>query len=120
MRPDMHEVSKMALSEAEAECVEQLAHFFPLTKRIQLAAQLTAIRAGGKKFSEKVVLEFGGKDHAIFRSALPIEFDDHVSLVPLNDGAETLATVIAVQYHEGCKAVAVRFTGGSWAWDTQR
>jgi len=110
----------MAISAAAAECAEQLAHFFPLTRRIQIAAEVTSARAGGKKLREKVVLEFGGKDHAIFRSALPIEFDDHVTLASLNDGAEAEATVIAVQYHEGCKAVAVRFASGSYSWNIQR
>ncbi|HUL15643.1 MAG TPA: hypothetical protein VLV88_06580 [Terriglobales bacterium] len=110
----------MALSATAAECAEQLAHFFPLTRRIQINAEITASRPGGKKLRERVVLEFGGKDHAIFRSALPIEFDDHVSLASLNDGVEAEATVIAVQYHEGCKAVAVRFTSGSCIWNTER
>jgi hypothetical protein len=120
MRTDLHEAGKMALPVAEAECVEQLAQFFPLTKRIHMAAEVTALRAGGKKLHEKVIVEFGGEDHAIFRSALPIEFDDHVTLATLNGRTEAEATVIAVQYHEGCKAVAVRIASGARAWNTQR
>ena len=69
---------------------------------------------------EATVLEFGGPEHAIFLSTLPLEFDDHVRVERNPYGAATSdATVVAVQYHEGRKAVAVKFTHGSCEWVMQ-
>jgi hypothetical protein len=113
-------LEKTTLIAVEAGCTEQLAQFFPQCRRIQIPAEVTAIRAGGKRLQERVMLEFGEKGHAIFRSELPIEFNDRVSVALKGDGSNAEGSVIAVQYHEGCKAVAVRFTNGSRNWMTQR
>jgi hypothetical protein len=70
--------------------------------------------------SEATVLEFSGAQHAIFLSALPLEFDDHVRLERDHRGASTAdATVVAVQFHAGRKAVAVKFTQGLCDWMMQ-
>lgn len=116
----MRALEKTTLSEREAGCAEQLAQFFPRCKRLQIPAEVTAIRAGGKRLHEKVMVEFGEKDHAIFRSELPIEFDDRISVALNGDGSNAEGSVIAVQYHEGCKAVAVRFANGTRNWMRQR
>jgi hypothetical protein len=50
---------------------------------------------------------------------LPLEFDDRVRLEAVAQGRPAEATVIAVQYHEGRKAVAVRFLQGHSNWVTQ-
>jgi len=68
---------------------------------------------------EATVLEFGGAEHAIFLSTLPLEFDDRVRLEAVEQGRPAEATVVAVQYHEGRKAVAVRFLQGHYNWVTQ-
>ncbi len=68
---------------------------------------------------EATVLEFGGAEHAIFLSTLPLEFDDRVRLEAVEQGRPAEATVVAVQYHEGRKAVAVRFLQGHCNWVTQ-
>jgi hypothetical protein len=64
-------------------------------------------------------VEFGGPLYAIFLSTLPLEFDDRVKLERDLKGCTAEATVIAVQYHEGRKAVAVRFSHGPCDWITQ-
>ena len=68
---------------------------------------------------EATVVEFGGAAHAIFLSVLPLEFDDRVRLEAVEQGRPAEATVVAVQYHEGRKAVAVRFFEGHCNWVTQ-
>ena len=68
---------------------------------------------------EATVVEFGGAAHAIFLSVLPLEFDDRVRLEAVEQGRPAEATVVAVQYHEGRKAVAVRFSPGNCGWVTQ-
>jgi hypothetical protein len=102
---------------SEPDCTQQLARFFPGATAVRVPIQVTALRCGGAKLREATVLEFGGSDHAIFLSTLPLEFDDRVR-VERNSrvGAMADATVVAVQYHEGRKAVAVKFTQGLCDW----
>jgi hypothetical protein len=112
--------TQVAVSEHEEGCAEQLARFFPDTTEVRLPVQVTALRGGGSKLREATVLEFAGSQHAIFLSTLPLEFDDHVRVERDPRRASTAdATVVAVQYHEGRKAVAVRFTQGLCDWVTQ-
>ena len=87
---------------------------------MRMPVQVTALRGGGAKLREATILEFGGTQHAIFLSTLPLEFDDHVRVQrDSRAGAVADATVVAVQYHEGRKAVAVKFTHGSCDWMMQ-
>lgn len=61
-------------------------------------------------------MEFSGAEHAIFLSQLPLEFGDRVKLEATGEERPAEATVVAVQYHEGRKAVAVRFLQGFRDW----
>ncbi len=104
-------------------CAVKLAQFFPNTSRIRIPVQVAILRPGAGQLHENTLVEFGAADHAIFASSLPLEFDDRVQLVPIGTGQaqtkggkRTDATVIAVQYHEGRKAVAVRFLSGHCTW----
>jgi hypothetical protein len=99
-------------------CVEQLARFFPQALPVRLRAQVSAVRAGNAKLHEPVTVEFAAPDCAIFASTLPLEFDDRVRLEREGKSRKAEATVIAVQYHEGRKAVAVKFTQGPCEWVT--
>jgi hypothetical protein len=86
---------------------------------VRVPVQVTALRGGTLQLREATVLEFGTGEFAIFRSTLPLEFDDRVRLERDRKGCAADAIVIAVQYHEGRKAVAVRFTQGPCVWVTQ-
>ena len=61
-------------------------------------------------------MEFGGPEHAIFLSTLPLEFDDRLRIEATSGGCPTEAAVVGVRYHEGRKAVAVRFLQGPCDW----
>jgi hypothetical protein len=100
-------------------CATQLARFFPQAVAIRVPVQVTALRGGGLKLREAAILEFGSQEFAIFISTLPLEFDDRVRLERDRKGRSADAVVIAVQYHEECKAVAVRFTNGTRDWVIQ-
>lgn len=103
----------------ELTCAKQLARFFPLASSVRIPVQVTAIRSGAARLREAAIVEFCGPEHAIFVSSLPLEFDDRVRLQrDPSDGAQE-ASVVAVQYHEGRKAVAVRFLHGACDWVTQ-
>jgi hypothetical protein len=112
--------TETAVSEHELGCAEQLARFFPGAAAIRVPVQVTALRGGKAKLREATVVEFGGAQHAIFLSTLPLEFEDRVRLERDAHGrAVADATVVAVQYHEGRKAVAVKFTQGLCDWVMQ-
>jgi hypothetical protein len=104
---------------SEQGCAEQLARFFPSANRVRVPVEVTALRPGSARLREATVVEFGGSEHAIFLSTLPLEFDDRVRIQRDRNGDVADAAVIAVQYHEGRKAVAVRFLQGPCAWVTQ-
>ena len=104
--------------QAEA-CTEQLARFFPQAAVVCVPVQVTALRSGTTKLREAATLEFAAVDLAIFLSTLPLEFDDRVRIERDQKDRRADATVIAVQYHEGRKAVAVKFTQGPCDWVTQ-
>jgi len=111
--------SSSIFTASERDCAEQLARFFPHSRPVRVPVQVTSLRGGGSQLREATVIEFGGMEHAIFLSTLPLEFDDHVRLEAGQEGRPAEATVVAVQYHEGRKAVAVRFLQGHCDWVTQ-
>ncbi len=69
---------------------------------------------------EATIVEYSSTQHAIFLSTLPLEFGDRVRLEARPQGYQAEATVDAVQYHEGRKAVAVRFLQGVCDWMMKR
>jgi hypothetical protein len=118
-RGDVRRSSEATVTESEQDCAEKLARFFPHASRVRIPVQVMALRAGSTKLREATVLEFGAAEHAIFLSTLPLEFDDRVRIERDRNGCTADAAVVAVQYHEGRKAVAVRFLQGPCAWVTQ-
>ena len=100
----------------EQSCTEQLARFFPGVAAVRLPVQVTALRGGTTRLREASVVEFAGLEHAILISSLPLEFDDKVRLEGSRKADTADATVVAVQYHGGRKAVAVKFLRGPNHW----
>jgi hypothetical protein len=96
-----------------------LARFFPQAVAVRVPIQVTALRGGALKLREATFLEFAAPDFAIFLSTLPLEFDDRVRLERDSKGRVADGTVIAVQYHEDRKAVAVKFVQGPCDWVTK-
>lgn len=111
----------MALITDERGCAEQLARFFPGLPGVRLPVRVAPIRAGSSpaRVQESAVVEYGSEEYAIFLSTLPLEFADRVRISDNGGGHSTEATVIALQYHEGRKAVAVRFAEGRCEWMRQ-
>jgi len=105
----------MTTTTDERECTEQLARFFPKLPAVRIPVQVTPRRFGEARIKETTVVEFGTPEYAIFLSQLALEFDDRVRLVR-EGGRSVEAAVIALQYHQGQKAVAVRFLDGPCEW----
>ena len=72
--------------------------------------------AAAGRLQEQTVIEFGTAQEVLFALTLPLEFEDRVRLVNSDGSLDTHATVVAVRYHEGRKAVAARFAGEVANW----
>jgi len=116
VRGNVGRSSSVAVTGSEQDCAEQLARFFPQARPVRIPVQVTASRGGRTRLREAAIVEFGGPEHAIFLSTLPLEFDDRVQIEATGEGRPMNATVVGVQYHEGRKAVAVRFLQGPCDW----
>jgi len=62
------------------------------------------------------VIEFGTPNEVLFASTLPLEFEDRIRLLNSDGSLDARATVVAVRYHGGRKAVAARFVGQVENW----
>jgi hypothetical protein len=109
----------MTLIADERECTEQLARFFPKLPVVRIPVRVIPQRPSQRSAQEAAMVEFGTTEFAIFLSKLPLEFDDRVRLVPDGGGRPVDAAVIALQYHDGRKAVAVRFVDRPCEWMMQ-
>jgi len=106
----------MTLTADARECTDQLARFFPRLPAVRIPVKVTPRRPGQVSVQEATVVEYGTREYAIFLSKLALEFDDRVRLVREGGGHPAEAAVIALQYHEGRKAVAVRFLDAPCEW----
>ena len=111
-------ISDVTVIESDEGCAAQLSQFFRALQPVRIPVDVTASRSGNAQLRETAVVEFCGREHAIFRSALPLEYNDDVRLRAHESAGQLDARVVAVQYHEGVKAVAVRFQSGPCHWVT--
>ena len=104
----------------EQACAEQLARFFPKLPAVRIPIRVIPRRSGRPRAHELTLVEFGSEEYAIFLCRLALEFDDRVELSREGGGRPAEAAVIALQYQEGSKAVAVRFLNGPCEWMSNR
>jgi hypothetical protein len=97
-------------------CVARLAQLFPSASPVRLPVRVTKVGAGKRRLEERTVIEFGTSHEVLFASGLPLEFEDRVRVANDDGSFEARATVVAVRYHEGGKAVAARFVGQVANW----
>jgi len=87
---------------------------------VRVPVQVMPGGAGETRLRESTVLEYASAEHAIFVSTLPLEFADRVKVRGGSNKARMEeGTVVAVQYHDGRKAIAVRFLRGQCHWVTE-
>lgn len=100
----------------EPTCVEKLAQLFPNASAIRIPVRVTTAGSGRRRLQEQTVIEFGTAHEVLFSTSLPLEFEDRVRVVNSDGSLDARATVVAVRYHGGGKAVAARFLGevGNW------
>ncbi len=88
----------------------KLAKFFPEASPVRIPVRLTKVGGEQEPFSERTVIEFGTPKEVLFVSSLPLEFADILRLQNSDGTLDALASVVAVEYSDGCTAVAARFT----------
>ena len=101
---------------ASHTCVEKLAQLFPLASPVRIPVRVTVSGSRRRRSEEQTVIEFGTAHEILFASTLPLEFEDHIRLVNSDGSLDAEATVVAVRYHGGRKAVAARFVGAVANW----
>ena len=110
-----HETEATAVLE-DPTCVEKLAQLFPKASPVRIPVRLSTMSTGRQKLQESTVIEFGTSQEVLFGSSLPLEFEDRIRLVTSDHSLDVRATVVAVRYHSGRKAVAARFVGEVENW----
>ncbi len=115
----MRQFEQSTLIAEEESCVEQLARCFPGATSVRFPVQVTFSRTKSIHLRESSLVEFASEEHAIFVSALPLEFDDKVRLEGSLKRFATDASVVAVQSYQGRKAVAVKFLRPPSDWITR-
>ncbi len=106
----------VATTKTEQRCVEKLARLFPNALPVRIPVQVSAPPAGRRRLHEQTLIEFGTAREVLFASSLPLEFEDRVRLVNSDGSLDARATVVAVRYHNGTKAVAARFLNNVENW----
>ena len=86
---------------------------------MRIPVRVTTLGTGRRRLQEQTVIEFGTAHEVLFASTLPLEFEDHVRVLNSDGSFDARATVVAVRYHEGRKAVAVKFAQGPCDWVMQ-
>ena len=112
----MSSEAEVAAVLSEQTCVERLAQLFPGVLPVRIPVSVTTVVTGRRRLQEQTVIEFGTAGEVLFASTLPLEFEDQVQLVNSDGSLDARATVVAVRYHGGRKAVAVRFVGEVENW----
>jgi len=108
--------TEVASARTEQTCVEKLARLFPNALPVRIPVQVAALPAGRRRLQEHTVIEFGTAREVLFASTLPLEFEDRVRLMNSDGSLNFRATVVAVRYHDGIKAVAARFLDNVENW----
>src|SRR5580658_3356779 len=101
----MERESRTESAVSGAQCIEKLAELFPGALHVRIPVRVTALGAGRKRLQEQTTIEFGTAREVLFASTLPLELEDHMRLANADGSLDARATVVAVRYHGGRKAI---------------
>lgn len=96
-------------SERRSSAAAGLAALFPAATAVRIPVRVTALRGQAAVLEEHTVIEYGTAREVLFSSILPLEFEDRVQIENSDSSLQAEATVVAVQFEAGRKAVAARF-----------
>jgi len=96
--------------------VERLVEIFPDASPVRVPVLVVASRKDGRDLKESTTIEFGTSRVVLFFSKLPLELEDKIFLRNLDGSLGIEATIIALQYQEGRRAIAARFLAEDRNW----
>jgi len=108
--------AEVSTTRTKHTCVEKLARLFPSALPVRIPVHVTALPAARRQLQEQTLIEFGTAREVLFASSLPLEFEDRVRVMNSDGSLDARATVVAVRYHDGIKAVAARFLDNVENW----
>jgi len=103
------EISAKASEGRRQSVVAGLVALFPQATAVRIPVRVRALRGQAARLEENTVIEYGTAREVLFASSLPLEFEDHVEIETSDRSLQAEAAVVAVQVHDGRKAVAARF-----------
>lgn len=112
----LSEQTELASARTGQTCVERLSRLFPRALSVRIPVKIEPLLAGRRRLHEQTMIEFGTAREVLFASNLPLEFEDRVRVMNSDGSLDAQATVVAVRYHNGNKAVAARFIDNVENW----
>jgi hypothetical protein len=94
---------------APAECVEELARFFPGAMQVRIPVRICKGRSGKVASAEQTIIEFGTTEEALFVSDLPLDFEDIVRLRNVDGSLDFTAKIVAMHLYHDKMAIAAKF-----------
>lgn len=92
-----------------AECVEELARFFPGVMQLHIPVRVCKGRSDEATSSEQTMIEFGTADEVLFVSGLPLDFEDIVRVRNADGSLDIKAKIVAMHLYDDKMAIAAKF-----------
>jgi hypothetical protein len=92
-----------------AECVEELARFFPGVMQVRIPVMVCKGRSVKAAPAEQTIIEFGTADEVLFVSGLPLDFEDVVRVRNADGSLDITAKIVAMHLHHDKMAIAAQF-----------
>jgi hypothetical protein len=92
-----------------AECVEELARFFPGVMQVRIPVRVCKGRSGKAAAAEQTIIEFGTAEEVLFVSGLSLDFEDIVRLRNADGSLDITAKIVAMHLYHDKMAIAAKF-----------
>jgi hypothetical protein len=92
-----------------AECVEELARFFPGAMQVRIPVRVCKGRSAKGAQAEQTVIEFGTAEEVLFVSGLPLDFEDIVRVRNADGSLDITAKIVAMHLYHDKMAIAAKF-----------
>ena len=92
-----------------AECVEELARFFPGIMQVRIPVKVCKGRSAKAESTEQTMIEFSTADEVLFASGLPLDFEDIVRIRNADGSLDITAKIVAMHLYHDKMAIAAKF-----------
>jgi hypothetical protein len=99
-----------------AECVEELARFFPGAVQVRIPVRVCKGRSGKTASAEQTMIEFGTTEEVLFASDLPLDFEDIVRVRNVDGSLDLTAKIVAMHLYHDKMAIAAKLLEGVPNW----